>query len=364
MNLAMVSASPSMASFNDVIIVAPFLKSSVANWAAACFNSTTQRVALFSGGPAAALAAMVTCGFGTTTPAYLKASTLFSQNPAMQRVYIGRQSTGGDGSESCTTALTAIATENNNWYGLIYCDSLLADQELIAAWVQSNVKLYVTASADPNCITNSSADIITYLNTNSYYRTRCFYDPLAAGGASGDDNVDAAMMGWAMPQQPGKSNWAYATLVGATPLSGSNALDGPIGYVMGKGGDVYITVSSVNIVREGYAANGQWPDVTWGLDWMQARIQQRIFTALVQATQAGSKIGYSDVGIRTINAQLMAGLQEAVTNQILQSFTTTPPLASSISAPYPAERILPSLPYTGKLFGAIDSVVVNGVVTY
>ena len=60
---------------------------------------------------------------------------------------------------------------------------------------------------------------------------------------------------------------------------------------------------------------GGWFDTEWGLDWLQARVQQRVFGALV----INPKVPFTDAGIGTVTGQIKAALQEGVTNQLLGS---------------------------------------------
>jgi hypothetical protein len=347
---------PSIASFNLPIIAAPFTISSVTP------NFTT-RTALYTG-----LTALAT-QFGTNSPVYTKAAAMFSQNPSIQQFMVGRKLSGGDGSDNWTQALTAMAAENPAFYGVIVADSVYANQQLVAAWVEANNRLCILASADAAIPTAAGGEIATYCQTQSYKRTGVFYDPLANAGAAGDDNVDAAMMGQQFPYAPGSQNWAYKTLAGATPWAYTS--DTAVSYVLGKNASAYMGISGVNVVRGGTVGSGSYFDVQWGLDWLQARIQQRIFGALT----SNAKVPFTDSGIDVVITQLKAALQEGVQNGILGSpgadvkgnpipaFIVAAPLASSVYGASKATRTLPSVTFTAYLQGAINIVQINGTVT-
>lgn len=347
---------PSIASFNLPLIGAPFTIASVTP------NFTT-RTALYTG--LTALSAQ----FGTTSPVYLKAAAMFAQNPSIQQFMVGRKLSGGDGTETWTQALTAMNAENPAWYGLVVAESVNANQQLVAAWVEANAKLCVLASADSTIPSATTADIAAYVQTQAYKRTGVFYDPLANAGAVGDDNVDAAMMGQQFPYNPGSQNWTYKTLTGATPWTYTS--DTAVSYVLGKNASAYIGVSGVNVVRGGTVGNGSPFDVQWGLDWLQARIQQRVFGALTTSP----KIPFTDLGIDMVTTQVKAALQEGVQNGILGSpgadssgkpipaFVVTVPLASAVYGASKASRTLPNVNFTAYLQGAINIVQVNGTVT-
>lgn len=358
-NITQVTTFPSIAAFNIPIIAAPFTIASTTP------NFTT-RTALYSG-----LTALL-AQFGASSPVYLKAASMFAQNPSITQFMVGRKLSGGDGSENWTQALTAMAAENPLFYGVIVCESVNANQQLVAAWVEANSRLCVLASADSTIPSVTTTDIAASCQTNAYKRTGVFYDPLANGGAAGDDNIDACMMGQqfgAAGLTPGSQNWAYKVLPGGTPWAYTS--DTAVGYVLGKNASAYVTVSGVNIVRGGTTGSGGYFDVEWGLDWLQARIQQRVFGALVTNT----KIPFTDAGIATVVGQIKAALQEGVANQLLGSpgldqngnpippFVVSAPLASSVYGASKASRTLPNAAFTAYLQGAINIVQINGVVT-
>ncbi len=161
--ITMNTLSASLASFNSILIAAPFLKATPTTP-----YGTSERVRSY-----ASLAA-VSADFGTSGSIYLMAQQIFAQSPSVNIVYIGRKLTGGDGSETWTAALTAMNLYNPAWYAVVTNDRALAQQELIAAWVESNTKLYLADSADPNII-NGTGDIATYFQTQAYKRSLAFY---------------------------------------------------------------------------------------------------------------------------------------------------------------------------------------------
>ncbi|MFX0205152.1 MAG: DUF3383 family protein [Candidatus Hodarchaeota archaeon] len=155
------TTTPTIASFDSILIVAEFLKATPTP----DFNTRTKTYT-----------SLTTLGteFGTTSVVYLRAAAMKAQNPSISSWVVGRKLTGGDGSETWTTALTAILAENPNWYGINAATYTLAEQELIADWAESNEKLYGVDSGDPN-IPDSTGDIAEYLNTNNYDRSYCMY---------------------------------------------------------------------------------------------------------------------------------------------------------------------------------------------
>ena len=178
-NITQQTTYPSIVAFNIPIIAAPFTIASTSP------NFTT-RTALYTG--LTALAAQ----FGTSSPVYAKAAAMFAQNPSIQQFMVGRKLSGGDGSESWTQALTAMAAENPLFYGVIVCETVTANLQLVAAWVEANNRLCVLTSADSTIPTSGTTDIAYLVQQAAYKRTGVFYDPLANAGAPGDDNMTPA----------------------------------------------------------------------------------------------------------------------------------------------------------------------------
>lgn len=113
--------------------------------------------------------------FGTDSAVYDMAVAIFSQSPSVDQVYIGRKLTGGEGSETWTQALTNIEAENKDWYGLVVDTRTEADQQLVADWVETNLKLCGLSTDDPDVL-SGTGDIAEYLNTNTLDRTFLIWD--------------------------------------------------------------------------------------------------------------------------------------------------------------------------------------------
>ena len=118
--------------------------------------------------------------------------------------------------EAADVALAAIKLADDDWYAITFVDRTQAQVELVAAWTESNTKLFITASADANIIdTTDGADTTTIaavVKAASYVRTAVFYDALAA-----TNYPDAAWLGRCLPLDAGSINWMYKTLAGITP---------------------------------------------------------------------------------------------------------------------------------------------------
>ena len=335
---------PSMASFNSAIIVDEFLASSVTP-----VMGTTERVREYGG-----IDEIVAAGFDEDGYVYKAAAAYFGQNPHPSKLYVGRKLTGADGTETWTTALNAIATENSEWYGLCVSSRTQADQELVAAWTLTNKKLCVLASSDANII-NSDGDIADVLSTAENERAIVFYHPKCSS-ISTDECPDAALLGKMFPKDPGSASWAYKTLLGVSPYVITSA---QANTAEGKNAMTYMSIADVSVTRPGKVASGEYIDVIHGIDWLQARIQNRVYTPMVQL----DKIPFTDGGVSVITAELEGALQEGVNVALLASYSSSVPKVADVSASDKANRMLPDVKFSAVLAGAIHKTKITGTVS-
>jgi hypothetical protein len=141
-NISRETVTPSLESFSGILIAAEFLKS-----LPTLPFGDTERVRSY-GSAAEVLAA----GFTSDTFVYRAAQRVFAQNPAVSVVYVGRKKTGGDGSETWDVALNAMLLASAGWYGVCVSTRLMAEQAIVADWVESNKKFCVLASGDQNIV--------------------------------------------------------------------------------------------------------------------------------------------------------------------------------------------------------------------
>lgn len=297
-------------------------------------------------------------GFLSTDPEYLAAAVYFSQPFKPDRFALGRKLTGGDGSETWTEAATAILNENSDFYGVAINSRIQADQEEIAAWVETNDRLCGLSSDDSDILAVTITDIAGVLQAAARDRSFVCYHPDADGGVN-DPWMEMAWMGNRFPTDPGSSTWAYKTLVGISPyiLTSTEETN-----VLGKNCNIYTTVGGVNITQEGKVASGEWIDIIRGIDWLQARITEDVFSLLVNT----EKVAYTDAGVAAVEAEVKKRLQDAVDVGLLRRDpppTTTVPLVANISTADKLNRLLPDVEFIGYLAGAIHKVEINGVVT-
>lgn len=356
--------TPTMESFSGILIAAEFLADSITP----AFTET-ERVREYG-----SLDEIVAAGFLETSYVYLAAQAIFAQNPAVDKVYVGRRLTGEDGAETWTETLDALKLANDSWYGLVVDTRIEDDQKLIAEWVESNKKLCILASGNPDTVdaeynedayleaaNYKGSDVIfhptieyapvclaDYLKAANYERSAVIYHPDADMVM-----IDAAWIGKLFAKAPGGATWAYKTLAGIPVYSLTPA---QINRAAAKNANIYVSAAGVAITLNGTVGSGEYLDIIHGLDWLEARIQNLVYTPLVQQ----DKIPFTDGGAQIIVSQLKAALQEGKDASLLASYEVTVPAVISVPANKKMERTLPNVRFTGVIAGAIHKTEIQG----
>lgn len=257
------------------------------------------------------------------------------------------------------TELQAISDINDDWYCLISASRVVADILKAADFIQARRKIYIAASSDADIFTTATTDIASLLKAQALDRTAVI---ALKGGVT--DFPDAAWAGLILPLTPGSVTWKFKTLVGVTvdvlnPTELNNAL--------GKNANIYVTTGGVNITCDGTMASGEFIDIIRGVDFIQARITERVFSRLVNS----NKIPYTNAGINIIRDAILSVLNEnkETANNIQALIAADPepvvtaPDALDVDSTDRINRVLPNVTFTARLAGAIHKVIIRGTVT-
>jgi len=295
-------------------------------------------------------------GWASTDAVYKMANAIFAQNPSVSRVVVGRADSGD---ADVAASLAAIQAEDNSWYGLVVDQAFEDDVADIAAWVEANKRLgfYWTTDADVPDATKTT-DIASTLKGMAYDRAVTIWNPMPMDGATEKpDYPDAAWVGEGFPYEPGTSTWAYKTLKGISPAN----VSGKETTLQNKNCNYYSEVGGVNITQEGKVASGEWIDIIIGTDWIEARLSEAVYSALVN----NRKIPYDDSGITLIEGLVKGVLNQAAAAGILQadSIVVTVPRYADIPQADKLARKLPDVKFTALYQGAIHRTTINGTIS-
>lgn len=262
-----------------------------------------------------------------------------------------------------TVALTKIKEQNNDWYALTVSTRQMINQQDVAQWVQSNKKLGALCSGDDLIPNEETGDIAAYTKLNNIERVFVFYhpdaklvDPAVDSLADTDPVPEAAYFGKMLSKQPGSATWKFKELQAVPTYELSQ---GQVSNVEKKNATWYMTTADVPMTSNGQVAAGEYIDVIHGIDWLEARIQNLVFTALVGV----DKVPFTDSGVQMVVSPLKSALEEAVKHGILASYEIEYPVVAEVSITDKGKRFLPDVTFTGVLAGAIHGAKIKGVVT-
>lgn len=257
-------------------------------------------------------------------------------------------------------ALDAVRNSDPDWYGLVVMD---VDDDTIdgaSTWIETRRRIYGTTSSEAEIIdTTLAADtgtIAKQLQSESLSRSWMIWS------GTPEAFPDAAWFGERLPSDPGSGTWRDKTLAGQQT---DNLSDTQIANAKEKNVNIYITRGGVGITENGTMFEPEFIDVIRFVDWLQARMEERIFA--LKVTQ--SKIPFTDAGLATIEAEVRAQLQDGIDIGGLAADpppTVTVPRVSTIPQQDKANRELKSpntITFTATLAGAIHEIEINGTVT-
>ena len=293
--------------------------------------------------------------FPSNTDAYKAAAAAFSQNPRPERVAVGRYIGSGQNAETITEALNACKEENDEWYALVLTDKTVASQTLAAAWVETQKKIFFARSNDVDIKdAGETADIGSVCSAANYDRTA-----VVAHYPSADDFIDAGWLGLMLPEQPGSATFAFKTIAG---IAADKFTSTEQAAIDAKVVNHYQKIGGVSVTQPGKVASGEWIDVIIGIDWLIARMTERIFSVLVN----NKKVPYTDAGAAMLENEVRAQLKAGVAVGLLAAdpaFTVTVPRVAEIAPADRANRVFPNITFAATLAGAIHKTTIQGTVS-
>lgn len=257
------------------------------------------------------------------------------------------------------TDLAAIKDVDNSWYGIVNLYNSKAMVLAIAAWAESNEKLFLAGTQDSAVVTTAvgGTDVADDAKDANYFRTSVIYHPNNA------QFVEAAWAGKRLPTTPGSETWANCRLAGVTAVS---LTDTHIVNLKAKNANYYYTVAGVAITRDGKVAAGEWIDIIRFRDWQRNDMAISVFNLGVNASETGGKIPMTDEGISMVEGEMRGSLLRGRAAKGIAptpDFTIKVPKASEISSADKAARLLKNCFFNAPLAGAVHVTNIQGTFT-
>lgn len=258
--------------------------------------------------------------------------------------------------ETWTTAIQKCYDYNSNWYGLAITSAVEADILLAAAKIEALKRIFVARTSDEDNLDSTDSNSVLYkLKALAYDRTMTIYN-----ADTTNYFADAAWLGRVLPTTPGSENWAFKTLVG---ILADDLLSSESTAIFANNGNAYELFAGVNITRFGKVASGEWIDIIRGADWLKARLQENLYSMLINA----EKIPYTDAGGDIIENKIAEIFDEGVANDLIAAnvdgiglYTITVPDIANISSADKLTRLFSGVSFTATLAGAINKISVAG----
>lgn len=249
--------------------------------------------------------------------------------------------------------LAACRDENDDWYMLCLTSRDKNDILNAASAIESLRKMFIGCSEDSDVIAATAGNVADELNDRGYDRSAYMWSD------DQENYPEAAWMGRVLPLDPGSETWKFKALAGIE----KNTLNATQrNNVLTYKGNLYSLFAGVGITEEGTVASGEYIDVIRFIDWLEARMQEDIFGALVNS----KKIPYTDQGIAVIESLVRARLEAGIRVGGLAAdpaYIVDVPRVANISQNDKAARLLPDVKFQATLAGAIHKVQIRGRVT-
>jgi len=170
---------------------------------------------------------------------------------------------------------------------------------------------------------------------------------------------ECAWVGKNLSSDPGSITWAYTRLdsTGADSYTTSerNTIEDAT-----RSMNHYVAEASIGITRPGEMFGGEFIDVVRGIAWLEARLQERLFTLLVNEP----KVPYTNAGLGQLTAEVRGQLREAEDRGVIDAGWTVTVVPVELQATADrAARIVRGLEFQARLQGAVHTINLIGTVT-
>lgn len=253
--------------------------------------------------------------------------------------------------ESWLTTLEAVQSYNDRWYALTTETHKRDDVLALAGAIEAKRKIYGVSSADSDIAEGDDSDLFSLLGSLGYQRTFGIYSPTADS-----EFPEAALIGYQLQEQPGSTTWAYKTLAGTqvTKLSDSASQN-----VRAKNATTFETIGGLRVTVGGKMFGGEWIDVMVFVDWLEARMRERIWFRLANSKKIPYTNGGGTILETEVRAQLREGIRVGGLAETPAPIVTVPDVLS-IAPNLRAQRIFEGITFEARLAGAIHFVKIRG----
>jgi hypothetical protein len=243
---------------------------------------------------------------------------------------------------------------DHNWYVITEFEYIEAEQKSLAAYIETQEKLYAVFDDDVDLV------LADFFKNSDYDRTFIMHTRFDNPNS---DYIESAWCGKQLPTDPGSTTWANKIL---NAIQADNYDSGVYDNILAKNANLYTVFSDVErpLTREGTVSSGEYIDIMRGIDWFTARLRERLFLLL----STSPKIPYTNHGIALVEAQVKAQILDGIAENLIDgerdTYYVTAPKVADINPNDRINRILRDVEFQWRAAGAIHTLIVNGRVTF
>ena len=249
--------------------------------------------------------------------------------------------------------LNAIFAADPDWYGLMI-DSIGAAEILAAgSWAEAQTMLFFPTTMDAGCLGSGNTDVASQLSAATMQRTVPLWHHRGA-----EQVACTAWAGKMLPKAPGSANWANKSL---SLVDMSTLSDTERANLKSKNCNYYVPVKRIGFTLDGRASGGRFADITHGIDWFDARLEERVVLLMAN----NDKVPYTNAGIQLIRGQVDAQILAGITATVVdpeQAWWTSAPAVSDVDPNDKIARVVRNIRFQFVLQGAVNKALINGTV--
>lgn len=301
--------------------VAAVVNAKIAAWATCTWNSVYQRLEVVSNstGTTSTISYATSPSAGVDISASLKLTAASSALPPVD----------GIAAETLLAAVTTLAGNSNQWYGLMVASTsaITADFLAVAAFIEAVTpsRIYGVTTQDSASLSGSSTSDLAYqLKALAYNRTFDQY-------SSTDPYAAASMFGRAFTVDFLANNTTITLKFKTEPGIVAESINETQAAVLkAKHCNVFVNYdNSTAIIQEGVMCSGVFFDEIHGTDWLQNAMQTAVYNRLYTSI---TKIPQTDAGTADLATAIAQACEQGVNNGLLAPGTWTGPAIGAIKS--------------------------------
>ena len=290
---------------------------------------------------------MIEDGFLTTDYAYAAAQRIFSQNPQVRSIVVGKiTQVASEDPIDYVTEINKLQAATNDWFFLITDAKDDSDKEAIADYIETQTAVYVFSDSNTDTLlSNNETDIFSVLKAKTLVKS--------FGMHTKDDAVvapEAAWVGRFASATIGSNTWIHKALTTLTPEGFSRT---EISVLKDKNAHFYTLVGQdPSIEGNANTVGGEKIHVILGAIWLEVRLAERTWNVLYTK----ERLNYTNSSIELFRAEIVSVLNEAVNFNILTNedgFSIQVPDADKLTSQERASGHLRKITFRARLAGAI-----------